>query len=80
MMNRHDAINLRKVTGYTPYEWYRKLTALYNEAKRRNGGASLSIYGKVSDMYDRLDALNPTPDLDTLARDLNDLAGELRHT
>lgn len=72
---------LRTATGYTRSEWARKLQVLYNDAKRRHDGNSLSIYGRVGAMLDRLDG--PLPDeesdaFDALARELNDLAGDLR--
>ncbi len=77
-MNRPEAIALRQATTYPPSEWKRILNRHYSAAKRRHGGQSLTIYGKVTIMLDYLDGWEEIPKGFDLARELNDLAAELR--
>lgn len=69
---------LRAKTGFTATQWNQRITRLYNEAKRRNGGNSLTIYGEVSEMADILEGIMPPPPNYDIAIELNELAGRLR--
>lgn len=69
---------LKAQTGFTASEWAARLNSLYNAAKRRNGGNSLSIYGRVSEMGDYLAGWEELPEHYDLGAELNNLAGELR--
>lgn len=75
---RAEAIVIRRQTGYTPSAWARKLDSLYRAAKRRAGGRSLTIYGRVSAMLDILEGIEPAPQDFDLGAELNNLAGDLR--
>lgn len=72
---------LTVLTGYSPSAWSTKLMTLYNQAKRRHGGNSLTIYRDVSDLLDLLDNVEQfdTPlTRSSLAEQLDNLAGRLR--
>lgn len=58
--------------------WSRRLTKLYNEAKRRHGGQSLSIYGDVTRLLDYLEDVEPVPEGLDLLQECDNLASRLR--
>lgn len=58
--------------------WSERLMRLYDEAKERHDGNSLSIYGEVSALCDQLEELEPTPAGVDLVQAANDLCGRLR--
>lgn len=69
---------LRASTGFNASQWNQRITKLYGEAKRRNGGNSLTIYGEVTEMLDILEGVMPPPADYDIGRELNELAGRLR--
>ena len=57
--------------------WAKRLTNLYDSAKRRNGGLSLSIYQDVTDLLDYLEGEEEIPEGFDLAQACDNLASRL---
>lgn len=57
--------------------WLERLPELYDEAKERSGGNSLTIYGEVSQLLDYLDGTDEIPDGFDLFQECDNLASRL---
>lgn len=57
--------------------WAERLTELYDEAKARHNGMSLTIYGEVSQMLDYLEGIEDVPEGFDLFQECDNLASRL---